>query len=388
MLLIGLMSGTSVDGIDSALVEIEGLPGSLLWNLRAFHCMSWEPDLRHAILEACQPSTPVQQMLGLHVRVGEVFAEAARSVAEQAQIPLSQIDAIASHGQTLWHQPEPYLVAGVPVTGTLQIGEPAVIAARTGCLVVADFRPADMAVGGQGAPLVPFVDRLLFSSPVENRALQNIGGIANVTLLPKGGSSESLIAFDTGPGNMLMDALMEILTEGREGYDRQGAWASQGTVSRILLEEVLAEPFFAQPPPRSTGREMFGREFAKAFHKRGLAASLSPADMLATATAITVESIAQAYARFLTPLAPPERVILGGGGVHNDYLITQLKERLAPLPLHTHQEFGLPDDAKEAVAFAILGYETLHRRPANLPATTGAHRPAILGKIAYPPPFP
>ncbi len=385
MLIIGLMSGTSVDGIDAALVEIEGEPGSLRWNLRAFHCIAWEPKLRRAILDACRPDTPIQQMLALHVRIGEVFAEVACSLAEKEGIPFAEIDAIASHGQTLWHQPEPFEVAGASITGTLQIGESAVIAARTGCVVVADFRPADMAVGGQGAPLVPFADLLLFSSAVESRALQNIGGIANVTFLPRGGDAESLVAFDTGPGNMLMDALMSLLSDGKEGYDRGGRLASQGKVSQSLLQGVLSESFFSQPPPRSTGREMFGLEFAKSFYRKGLATSLSAADMLATATAVTVESIAQAYERFLLPLASLDRVILGGGGVQNTFLVEQIKERLAPVSISTHQEFGLPDDAKEAVAFAILGYETLHRRPSNLPAATGAKRGAILGKIAYPP---
>jgi anhydro-N-acetylmuramic acid kinase len=248
--------------------------------------------------------------------------------------------------------------------------------------VIADFRPADMAVGGHGAPLVPYVDYLLFASPEESRAVQNIGGIGNVTFLPQGATEEAVLAFDTGTGNMLIDALVQELTEGRVRYDEAGAWAAQGESDFALLSEVLEMPFFAQPPPRTTGREMFGRDFTEEFLRKACARSLSEADILATATEITVESIAQAYERFLPPL---ERVILGGGGVHNTYLMERLKQRLPRPIFQTHQDFGLPNDAKEAVAFALMGYETLHLRPANLPSATGAKRRAILGKVAYPP---
>ncbi len=385
MILIGLMSGTSVDGIDSALVEITGEPGSLQWRLLAFHCHAWEPALRAEILSACHPAAPLQKVVALNFRVGEVFAEAARTLAEKADTPLSQVDAIASHGQTIWHQPQPYLIAGALVTGTLQIGEPSVIAARTGCLVVADFRPADMAVGGQGAPLVPFVDYLLFHSVAEGRAVQNIGGIANVTRLPKTGGSAAVFAFDTGPGNMALDALTEIATGGAQRYDAGGELALRGRVCVRLLEETLQHPFFRLAPPKSTGREEFGQAFAQKFYKHALALSLTSEDTLATAAQLTVESIARAYEEWMLPKGELKRVILGGGGVHNRAICEGLARRLPQIAFQNHADFGLPDDAKEALAFALLGYETLHYRPSNLPSATGANSPAILGKICYPP---
>ncbi len=386
MLLIGLMSGTSVDGIDATLVEITGTPEALHWQVLAFLCYPWDPALRTEILSVCRPDAPLQKVVALHSRTAEVFAEAAIALCERAGIPLTQIDAIASDGQTIWHQPLPYSVAGVSVTGTLQIGEPAVIAARTGCLVVADFRPADMAVGGQGAPLVPFVDYLLFHSSTEGRAIQNIGGIANVTYLPKSGESGTVFAFDTGPGNMVLDALTQRVSKGKERYDRGGQLAMQGRVCIELLNDCLQHPFFHLPPPKSTGREEFGEAFTQKFYEKALALRLSPQDTLATATQLTVESVACAYEAWILPKGDLKRVILGGGGVHNMALRTGLAQRLPQIAFQTHADFGLQDDAKEAVAFAVLGYETLHQRASNLPSATGAEGGAILGKICYPPP--
>jgi anhydro-N-acetylmuramic acid kinase len=270
-------------------------------------------------------------------------------------------------------------------TGTLQIGEPAVIAARTGCRVVADFRAADIALGGQGAPLVPFADYALFSTAAETRAVQNLGGIANVTFLPAGGTLDDVRAFDTGPGNMLLDALTRRVTEGAAAFDTDGSLAAQGQAASALLGEFLTHPYFALPPPKSTGREAFGAPFAERFFRFAQAQSLSPADTLATATALTAETVARAYRDWLLPHAPVQTVILGGGGVHNGTLVRMLAERLAPARLTTHAEFGLPDDAKESVAFALLAYETLHGRPSNVPAATGARGRAILGKIVLPP---
>jgi anhydro-N-acetylmuramic acid kinase len=385
MRIIGLMSGTSADGIDAALVEIERPQGRWRWALRAFVCVPWSPPLRAAILDLCRADAPLREVVIWNYRLGEAFAEAARAVAEAAALPLEQVDAIASHGQTIWHQPEPVLADGVAVGGTLQIGEPAVIAARTGCRVVADFRAGDMAVGGQGAPLVPFVDHALFASATETRATQNLGGIANVTFLPAGGGLEAVRAFDTGPGNLLLDALTRRLTAGAQEYDRDGALAARGTVCQSLLAEFLAHPFFALSPPKSTGRELFGEAFAAQFHQKAAKQGCSPEGTLATATALTAETIARAYRDWLWPIAPIQTVILGGGGAHNRTLVRMLEARLRPARLRTHAEFGLPDDAKEAVAFALLAYETLQGRPSNVPAATGARAPAILGKIVLPP---
>lgn len=385
MRLIGLMSGTSVDGIDAALVEVVGPPHHPLWKLISFCCLPWEDSLREEILDSCRPDAPLALIVALNFRLGECFAQAARAVADGAGIDLSLVDAIASHGQTVWHQPTPLMAGGSPTIGTLQIGEPAVIAARTGCLVVADFRCADMALGGQGAPLVPYADYLLFSHPTEVRAVQNLGGIANVTYLPAGGDSEAVIAFDTGPGNLLLDSLTSLLTQGEQTFDRDGALAAMGQSEPSLLSKCLEHPFFALSPPKSTGREQFGRSFAADFLSKANALRMNREDTLATATALTAETVARAYRDWLSPHGVVETVILGGGGVHNRTLVEMLRGLLAPARLTTHREYGLPDDAKESVAFALLAYATLHNSPSNIPSATGASGPAILGKIVLPP---
>lgn len=386
MKIIGLMSGTSVDGINAALLEIDGAPPALHWRLLAFVCVPWEPALRDAILQACRPDAPVQQVTVLHFLVGEFLAEAARQVADAGGVALSEVDAIASHGQTVWHQPEALPIGPYRARGTLQIGEPAVIAARTGCRVVADFRTADMALGGQGAPLVPFVDHVLFASTQETRAVLNLGGIANVTWLPAGGDLDAVLAFDTGPANMLIDRVTQVVTGGREPFDRDGALGAQGTPDMDLVAGLLAHPFFEKMPPKSTGRETFGAAFADQFLALARARGLSDRDAVATATALTIESITLAFQRWLLPRGPVETVILGGGGTHNRTLVRMLAERLAPSRMTTHSALGIPDDAKEALAFAIMGHETLCGRACNVPNATGATGPALLGKIIYPPP--
>jgi anhydro-N-acetylmuramic acid kinase len=386
MLIIGLMSGTSADGIDAALVEFNEGNGNLTYALRAFVCVPWQPDLRQLILDCCGPDAPVKLVTALNYRLGEEFARAATQVAARAGIDMADIDAIASHGQTLWHQPTAVSLAGMDVTGTLQVGEPSVVAARTGCLVIADFRCADMTLGGQGAPLVPYADYRLLSSPTETRAVQNLGGIANVTLLPAGGALHDVLAFDTGPGNLLLDALTARLTDGRSAYDSDGALAARGAICQNMLADCLEHPYFAATPPKTTGREMFGAQYADWFRMRAAIAGCSPEDALTTATALTAESIARAYRLWLWPRGKVDTVILGGGGVHNRTLVRMLEERLSPARVTTHAEFGLPDDAKEAMAFALLGYATLKGQPSNVPSATGASGPAILGKIVLPPP--
>jgi anhydro-N-acetylmuramic acid kinase len=383
MLLIGLMSGTSADGIDAALVEIDGEGRSVRVQLRQFLCVAHTPAMRHAILYACNPEgahTP--DLCTLNGALGEKFAEAARAVAAAASVPLSDVNAIASHGQTVWHQPEPVHVGGVQSRGTLQLGDPAIIAARTGCRVVSDFRSADMAAGGQGAPLVPYFDWAVLTSDTESRAVLNIGGIANVTHLPRGARIDDVIAFDTGPGNMVIDELAYAFSQGRKTMDKDGAWASKGTVAPNIVEFLIQQmDYFQQPPPKSTGREVFGGKFVEGIIPMRPRTKHSAADLIATMTAFTAETIAHAFQTWLKPRGGVDTVVVGGGGVHNKTLMRMLEERLAPARITSHQDLGIPNDAKEAMAFALLGYETLHGRPSNVPSATGATRPAILGSI-------
>ena len=384
-IIIGLMSGTSVDAIDAVVMEIGEEAKRLRWRVLQHATLRWTPDLRGAILDACQADAPLRQITLLNYRLGEEFARAAILAADAAGIPLASISAIASHGQTVWHQPQPRSIGGEETIGTLQIGEPAIIAARTGCVVVADFRAADMAVGGQGAPLVPFADYLLFADAEETRAVQNLGGIANVTLLSAGCALSSVSAFDTGPGNMVIDALTRRATGGVLEYDRDGLLAASGSSDVVLLAELRQHPFFAASPPKSTGREDFGEAYAEALFARARAKGLSTVDLLATATALTVESIGDAYRAFLLPRGAIDTVILGGGGTRNPTLTNWLRERLAPARVRLHSDFGMPDEAKEAAAFALLAYCTLRGRPSNVPSATGASHPAVLGKIVLPP---
>ena len=386
MLIIGLMSGTSADGIDAALVEIQGRARRIRIRLLGFQCHPHDKPTRDAILRLCDPRRGrIPELCALDALLGKRFAKAARGVAESAGISLSEVDAIASHGQTIWHQPDALPIAGREGRGTLQIGNSAVIAAETSCTVVSDFRSADMAAGGQGAPLVPFADWAIFTSGRETRAVQNIGGIANVTFLTRGASLEQVLAFDTGPGNMLIDGVVRILSDGTLPYDRDGEWAATGAVNQAMLARLLKHPYFRKPPPKTTGREMFGESYVRRVIRQADRLGVSNQDLVATVTALTAESIARAYRRWLDKTDSIKTVIVGGGGAHNQTLMRMLSERMAPARLTTHEEFGIPTDAKEAIAFAILGYQTLRGRPSNVPSATGAAYPAILGSLTPPP---
>ena len=384
--IVGLMSGTSVDGIDAALVEVRRESDVFFWNLVAFECLPWEPELREAIQAAFRTETSLPFLLALDSRLGAAFADAAIHVVRSVGCEMNTVDAIASHGQTVWHQPQPFPAGGGGGTGTLQLGDGNVIAARTGCVVVSDFRRADMALGGQGAPLVPFVDYALFADRTESRLVINLGGIANMTWLPAGAGSAAVRAFDTGPGNMVLDAVTFHLSEGRDAFDGGGMLAAEGQVDQRLLRKLLEHRYFTQSPPKSTGREEFGTDFANRLIALTREVGCCGSDIMATATALTVETIGLAYEQWILPHGQVGTVILGGGGVHNATLVRWLGERLAPAQMTTHAAFGLPNDAKEAVAFAILAYETLNGRPTNMPDATGATGSAILGKIALPPP--
>ncbi|MGN6564176.1 MAG: anhydro-N-acetylmuramic acid kinase [Thermomicrobiales bacterium] len=383
---VGLMSGTSVDAIDAALVRIRPTADGRRRHVEVLATAEtpFAPAVRRAIFDLFPPNpAPVTAVARLDVVLGEAFAGAALALISAAGLTPEQVDLIGSHGQTIYHAPHPPAstddLPAVPVT--VQIGSGAIIAARTGITTVYDFRVADLARGGEGAPLVPYVDYLLLGD-AETLAVQNIGGIGNVTVIQRGQGAAGVFAFDTGPGNMLIDALAVRVSGGQLQYDVDGALAARGTPARALLDDALEDPYFARRPPKSTGREEFGTTYAAEFHAKATSLGLSDADILATATALTARSIADAYRRFVLPVTPLDAVLLCGGGARNPTLRRLLTEELAPVPVGTVDERDLPSDAKEAIAFAVLAYETAHGRPGTLPATTGASEAAVLGAIA------
>jgi anhydro-N-acetylmuramic acid kinase len=375
MLIVGLMSGTSLDGIDAALVEIDGdTTETIRWRVRQWCTVAYTPEQRNAIHGAILAGTADALCL-LHADLGEWMASAVLRVCEEAAVRVGDVDAIGSHGQTVWHRPP----VGERRGSTLQLGDAATIAERTGRPVVADFRMRDVAAGGHGAPLVPWVDQVLFSQPDRHRVLQNLGGIGNVSWLPPRGSGDAVIAFDTGPGNALIDAVVETATGGRLTYDVDGKLAARGEVDERLLAELQAHPFFAASPPKSTGRETFGRPFVAQ-----LVAQLEPEgdddwlSLVATLTELTAWSVADAYRRWLLPRGVDE-VVVSGGGARNPALMRRIGELLAPLSVRDGSVLGLDPEAKEAVAFAVLAWAHLKGIPANIPAATGARGPRVLG---------
>jgi anhydro-N-acetylmuramic acid kinase len=388
MLVAGLMSGTSADRIDVALVEIASLGWKTRFRLVSFHSVSYPLPVRRRILAlASGITTTASELSQLNFLVGELFGGACLAACRRARVPMRRLALIGSHGQTLFHQNRPAKYCGVPVRSTLQIGEPAVIAERTGVTTVADFRPADIASGGQGAPLVPFFDYLLLRHRKKGRIALNIGGIANLTAIPGGGAPEDVIAFDTGPGNMLLDGLAAIATGGRRSYDSGGRLAARGTVSEELLRVLVRQPYFRLPPPKTAGREQFGREYLERYFLRRYGRSEAVLrDALATATALTAESIAAAISDYVLPRFFVQECFVSGGGLRNSFLMKELCRRLAlraAIRVLPSDAAGVPAGAKEAVAFAALAYHTIHKRPANLPSATGARQPAILGKVVY-----
>jgi anhydro-N-acetylmuramic acid kinase len=392
MIVAGVMSGTSADGINVAVVRIgssnERL-GRATGRARAgmeLICQreySYPAQVRAAVLAAMNAaSASVADLARLNSLLGELYADAVLKTQRQCRVKL---DLVGCHGQTLYHQGEAQKYMGRNITTTWQTGEAAVIAARVGIPVVSDFRPADMARGGKGAPLVPYLDFLWFHDERIGRIVQNIGGIANLTAIPAAASLDRVLAFDTGPGNMVIDALTQRLFS--RPYDDAGKIAASGEVIEPVLQRVLAKHFFRAKPPKTAGREEFGREFAVEFLRS--AGRARKQDIVATATALTARSIADAVKRFILPRSRPpssfRELIVSGGGAKNATLLTMLAKQLAPMGIviRLSDEFGLPSQAKEAVAFALLAYETWQRRPSNVPSATGAERPAILGKISY-----
>ncbi len=375
MIVVGLMSGTSADGTDAAVVRLDGAPPALDWQVLGHTHIEHPAGLREEIFACFRPATgSVDRLCRLNFALGRAFGAAALVAIAEVGLEPSDADLIGSHGQTLWHIP-----SGCDAS-TLQLGEPAVIAEMTGLPVVANFRTRDVAAGGQGAPLVAYVDRLLLTHPTRTRAAQNIGGIANVTYLPALARTDQVpFAFDTGPGNMLIDDAAGRASGGVLHFDRDGALAARGRVDEDLLGELLADAYFAQPPPKTTGRERFGEQLGVEIWRRALASGTEVSDVVATVTALTAESIARAYRDFLPEM--PDQVIASGGGTRNPTLMAMLRERLPGVDVVTSDLVGLDPEAKEAVAFAVLAYETWHHRPANMPAATGADHPVILGSI-------
>jgi anhydro-N-acetylmuramic acid kinase len=357
-----MMSGTSADGIDVAIVDFrrKGL------SVTTFGTFPYPPAIRELIL-AMPRSGTTANVCRLNFIIGELFAEAIIKLCRHSRISPASIDLIGSHGQTIYHDPVAIRLGKHLVRSTLQIGEPSVIAARTGITTIADFRPADIAAGGQGAPLVPFADYCLFSHPRKTRVIQNIGGIADIS---------DIIAFDTGPGNMTIDRTVFNVTRGRLHFDKDGRLAAKGRGDTSLLMRLMKYPYLRLRPPKTTGREIFGENFTDMLCRRS---RLAPADLLATVTAFTACSIADACRRFLP--AQPDEVILCGGGARNPTLVEMLRKELAPAAVLFTDDLGINADAKEAISFAILARETFLGKPSNVPSATGASRPAILGKI-------
>ena len=376
MRVAGLMSGTSVDGVDVAIVDVTKQKVYLL----AFDVFPYPPALRREILRLCRPeSARLDNICHYNFVLGEVFADAIIKLCRKSGIPLSSIDLVGSHGQTIYHNPRGKRYSRTTIRSTLQIGEPSVIAQRTGITTVADFRPRDMAAGGEGAPLVPYADYFLFGHNRLSRAVQNIGGIANVTFLPRGCKQDDIIAFDTGPGNVVIDSIIRLISGGKKRFDPAGKMAAQGTASKRLLNEMLRHPFLRRRPPKSTGREEFGSAFANRIYQSAAQKFLSNNDIVATVTAFTANSIAQAYHQFLPTM--PNEVILCGGGSHNNTLVEMLRGELPNVKMLSTEDFGISVDAKEAVSFAILAWATIKGLTNNVPGATGADQPVVLGKI-------
>lgn len=410
LLVLGLMSGTSADGIDVALAHISGAPPNLNAKLLGHTSSQFPPALRKEILRVAeQQPISTGQLSQLNFRLGHIYADTVFAACKKFKVAPKRIDLVGNHGQTIFHQGPPTSYFGKPTASTLQTGEGSIIAARTGITTVSDFRPADMALGGQGAPLVPYADYLLYRHPKLGRVSLNIGGIANITVIPASAKPSQVFAFDTGPGNMLIDALVQHFTRGRQRFDKDARLAQSGRSIPSLLNELMKDSYLRLAPPKSTGREYYGRGYVEKIIRLGRKHHAKPADLIRAATIFTALSVVDALNRFVLSKNKIHQLIVSGGGAQNPLILAQLSAALhgvssspvgarhvvpsSPRPKNTQDievlpssRLGVPEDAKEAFAFALLAYETLHQRPANLPSATGAHGPAILGKISYAPP--
>jgi anhydro-N-acetylmuramic acid kinase len=383
MRVMGMMSGTSADGIDVALVRVTGAPLSISARLDRHHHVPFPARVREDILRLSNgTATTTEEVSRLNFVLGEEFARAALLACRQWRMPLGKIDLIGSHGQTVFHQGKASQNGGTRrVASTLQIGEPSIIAERTGITTIADFRPADMAAGGQGAPLVPFVDYLLYRHAKHGRVALNIGGIANVTVIPASAPVQDVFGFDTGPGNMIVDALVESFTRGRQHYDRDARIALRGKMIPALLDKMMREPYLRKGPPKTAGREQFGRGYAEAILAWGRGHRARPEDIVRTATLFTSLSIADAFREFILPRARVDQLIVAGGGARNPLIFAQLAAAMPEIEMIPADRFGVRAEAKEAFAFAVLAYAAYHGCTNNLPAATGARHAAVLGKL-------
>ena len=377
MIIAGLMSGTSADGVDVAICDIRGQSGAMSVDLITGATFEYSREMRGRILDCCDAeSSRVDLIATLNVDLAKVFAESTLETIKRADLTRDAVDLIGSHGQTIWHDVMP----DGRVSASLQIVEAAVIAERTGITTLSNFRAPDIALGGQGAPLTAFVDWLLLRHPEHWRAIQNIGGMGNVTFLPPLSQPDSQpVAFDTGPGNALLDAAVAHFTLGRQTFDRDGLIAARGRVDEEWLDHLLAHPYYQRDYPKTTGRETFGTAAARKLIAEARTRGLSGDEVIATLTALTATNIADAYERFAP--ASIQEVILGGGGRHNPVMVGLLRELLAPARVLQHEDIGMDGDFKEALVFAVLAHESWHNRPGSLPAVTGASASAVLGQI-------
>jgi anhydro-N-acetylmuramic acid kinase len=372
------MSGTSLDGIDVAIIDIAGSGFKAKINVLTSHSVPYPKKIREALLAVSNSSNGFTGDISrLNFLLGELYSEALEETAERAEIPLETIKLIGCHGQTIFHEGQASTYLGKKVASTFQIGESSIISERTGIDVISNFRERDMAAGGKGAPLVPYLDYMLIRHRGRGRVAINIGGIANLTAIPPNTNTDRVIAFDTGPGNMVIDQLVARITSGGLTYDRDGAMAATGEVDPKLLAKLLRDKYFRAKPPKAAGREQYGAEFVSKL----LDTELSSEDLIATATALTAESIALSVRNFVLPEMRVDEIFVSGGGTHNPTLMRMLRKAMGEIPVKDTTEVGLDVDAKEAIAFAVMAYETAHARPSNVPMATGAKRHVILGKV-------
>lgn len=380
-LALGLMSGTSADGISTIIVKLKGNWTETKFKIIHYRTKKYPEKIRKEIFKIFQPETgKVDNICMMNFVLGEIFAEAALETIDEAGLKRTEIDFIASHGQTIHHMPKMKKIYTYMARSTLQIGEPSIIAERTGILTIADFRPRDIAAGGEGAPISAYADYILFRSKTKSRAVQNIGGIANVTCIPRNSKPEGIIAFDTGPGNMMIDGIIEYLTRGKMTFDENGKIAARGKVNCKLLEYLMEHPYLKRKPPKTTGRREFGRKYIIKVVKRAEKMNLNLEDILATITKYTAKTIAESYRRYLPEI--PDETIIGGGGSHNKTLMKMLEEEIGDeTRIFRHEDFGIPAQAKEPLILTILANEAIHGHFNNIPSATGAKRKVLMGKI-------